>query len=127
MTNELLRKYAVEGSESAFTELARQHIDLVYSAALRQVNGDSAAAQDVTQAVFTDLARKASRLFRHASLSGWLYSSARFQAAKVRRTERRRHVRELTSHAMNELTKSNDAEAWRDMRPVLDDVMQRLM
>jgi RNA polymerase sigma factor (sigma-70 family) len=127
MTNELLRRYAVDGSESAFTELVRQHIDLVYSAALRQVNGDIGAAQDITQAVFTDLARKASQLAGHTSLTGWLYTSARFQAAKSRRAEQRRHTREEESHAMNQLLQTNDpGDAWLDMHPVLDDVMHEL-
>jgi hypothetical protein len=54
MTNELLRRYAVDGSESAFTKLLRHYIDLVYSAALRQVNGEAGEAQDITQAVFTE-------------------------------------------------------------------------
>ncbi len=50
MANELLRRYVVDGSEAAFTELVRQHIDLVYSGALRQVNGDASAAEvDLTK------------------------------------------------------------------------------
>ena len=60
--SELLRRYVGEKSEPAFAELVQRNIDLVYSAALRQVNGDDATAQDVTQAVFTDLARKAPAL-----------------------------------------------------------------
>ncbi len=127
MTNELLRRYAVDGSESAFTELVRQHIDLVYSAALRQVNGDASAAQDVTQAVFADLARKARRLAGHTSLSGWLYTSARYEAAKSRRAELRRHAREQASHAMNQLLQTDETpDNWNEMRPVLDDVMHEL-
>jgi hypothetical protein len=38
---QLLYAYARERSESAFGELVTRHIDFVYSAALRVVNGDS--------------------------------------------------------------------------------------
>jgi len=44
---ELLRRYAESDSEDAFAELVRRHLDLVYSAALRQVNGDAPPAQGV--------------------------------------------------------------------------------
>jgi DNA-directed RNA polymerase specialized sigma24 family protein len=49
---ELLRRYAADHSEAAFTELVRRHVDLVYSAALRLVHGDAHRAQDVTQIAF---------------------------------------------------------------------------
>ena len=51
---ELLRRYAETNSESAFTELVERHLPLVYSAALRQVNGDAHLAQDVAQTVFAE-------------------------------------------------------------------------
>ena len=59
---ELLIRYVDEGSEVAFAELVRVHINLVYFAALRQMGGDTHRAQEVTQIVFTDLARKAGAL-----------------------------------------------------------------
>src|SRR6266498_879069 len=59
---ELLRRYTETNSENAFAELVERHLNLVYSAALRQVNGDAHLAQDVAQTVFADLARKAASL-----------------------------------------------------------------
>ena len=63
---QLLRRYANERSEEAFAELVRQRIGLVYSTALRQVNMDAHLAQEVTQGVFIDLARKAPSLIRRS-------------------------------------------------------------
>lgn len=126
-TNALLRRYVSDQSEPAFAELVRQHIDLVYSAALRQLNGDASAAQDVTQAVFTDLARKAPALAHHTSLTGWLYTSTRYLATKARRAEQRRRAHEQEAHAMNQLLQSADPDpAWLELRPLLDDVMHEL-
>src|SRR5436190_21972217 len=97
---ELLRRYATTRAEDDFAELVRRHVNLVYSAALRQVNGDTHLAQDVTQDVFTDLARKAESVASHRVLAGWLFTSTRFAAAKAVRGERRRHVREEAAHLM---------------------------
>src|SRR5215468_11238677 len=91
---QLLNRFAKGGDEDAFLQLVTRHLDLVYSSALRQVNGDAHLAQDVTQAVFADLARKARSLRCNVVLSGWLYDAARFAAIKVVRGERRRRDRE---------------------------------
>jgi RNA polymerase sigma factor (sigma-70 family) len=126
-TNDLLRRYVADQSETAFAELVQQHIALVYSAALRQVNGDVPAAQDVTQAVFTDLARKAPGLTRHTSLTGWLYTSTRYLAAKTRRAEQSRRSREQEAHDMNELLHSTESDpTWQELRPLLDEAMHDL-
>jgi DNA-directed RNA polymerase specialized sigma24 family protein len=50
-----------------------RHIDFVYSAALRVVNGDSHLAQDVAQTVFIELVRKAGSLPGDVGLAGWLH------------------------------------------------------
>lgn len=122
---ELLARYAKTGSEGAFAELVRRYVNLVYSAALRQVGGDAHLAQDVAQTVFTDLARKAGSLSRRQILSGWLYTSAHFAAAKIARTEHRRRDRE--EKFMREPIHENTADPdWEKLRPVLDAAMHKL-
>ena len=124
---ELLRRYAEEGSQEAFTELVRLRLGLVYSAALRQTGGDAHRAQEVAQAVFTDLARKAALLCRHHALIGWLYTSTRYAAAKLVRSERRRRVWEQEASTMNEDLASLGRETPGErLRPLLDHAMHGL-
>lgn len=77
---ELLRRYACAGSEEAFATLVSRHINLVYSVALRYV-GNPHQAEEISQAVFMILAKKASSLRPGVVLSGWLYHTARLTAA----------------------------------------------
>ena len=124
---ELARCYAEEGSEAAFAELVKRYIDFVYSAAFRQVSGDAHLAQDVTQSVFVDLARKAGSLTERTVLSGWLYTSTRYAAAKAVRGEQRRRAREQESFLMQEPFNIPGAESsWETVRPVLDNAMHAL-
>ena len=132
--SELLDRYARTRSEDAFAELVRRHVNLVYSAALRQVNGDAHLAQDVAQMVFTDLARKAGSLARRESLTGWLYTSAHYAASKIVRTENRRRDREEKfmreptneSRAGFQPAQSAPEADWEKVRPALDDAMHEL-
>jgi RNA polymerase sigma factor (sigma-70 family) len=122
--SELLKAYAADGSEPAFNELVRRHLGLVHSAALRLLDGNAAEAEDVAQTVFTDLARKARDLGNHGSLAGWLHTSTRFAAGKLRRTEQRRRHRE---HATMHLPTPDDSGAvWEDIQPCLDDALHEL-
>jgi len=124
---ELLHDFARTRSEEAFAEIVRRHVDLVYSAALRQVNGDAALAQDATQTVFADLARKSEALSDGRNLSGWLYTGARFAALKLVRAERRRSAREQEALAMSELAQNAAPEPdWSRLEPVLDEAMHEL-
>jgi len=122
---ELLGRYVEERSESAFAELIRRHVDLVYSAALRVVNGDRHRAEDVTQEVFSELARQARPLSRHPTLAGWLYTTTRRMALRAVRTEIRRTHRE--QEAMNQfLTEPGAEPEWERLRSVLEEAMHEL-
>lgn len=124
---ELLTRYAEDRDEAAFRSLVERHVNLVHSAALRQVNGDAHLAADVTQLVFVDLARKAASLRAHPVLAGWLFTSTRFAAAKLVRTEERRRIREQHAHAMNELNAEGSGPAdWSRVQPVLDEALAEL-
>ena len=90
---EQLERFAKHGDEDAFRGLVSAYSNLVYSTALRQLNGDNHLAEDVAQCVFADLARKAAALPRRTVLAGWLYEASRRAAAKAVRTEQRRRMR----------------------------------
>src|SRR5436309_16118 len=122
---QLLRQYTDERSESAFGELVTRHIDLVYSAALRVVNGDVHFAQDVTQTVFIDLARKARSMPRGVLLAGWLHRHTCYTAATAVRTERRRRTRERTAMEMRALD-DNPESPWERIAPYLDEGLNEL-
>jgi RNA polymerase sigma factor (sigma-70 family) len=122
---QLLQRYLKDKSEAAFAELARRHFDLVYSAAMRQVAGETEVARDVAQTVFADLARKAHSLTDRTSLTGWLYTSTYFAAAKMVRGERRRRAREQEVVSMQPTTSETEAN-WENLRLTIDRAMHEL-
>jgi RNA polymerase sigma factor (sigma-70 family) len=124
---ELLRRYAADRSEDAFSELVQRHVDLVYSTALRQTFGDHHRAEEVTQMVFVDLARKAAALVRHPVLPAWLHRSSHLAALEIRRKEGRR-LRYERAAAAESLIGAQDGQtvAWDQVGPVLDEALNRL-
>lgn len=118
----LLKQYAA-GSEAAFTTLFERHVHLVYSAALRQVRNPS-YAEEVTQAVFILLARKAKSLNPKTVLSGWLYQAARLIAANLIKREIRRQRREQQVYM--ESPTEPQTPLWEQIAPLLDAAMGQL-
>jgi RNA polymerase sigma factor (sigma-70 family) len=123
---ELLREFLLRHREAAFTELARRHLNLVYSAALRQLAGDSQTAEDVVQMVFAELARQAKTLVKHPALAGWLYTTTRRMAGHARRGQQRREQREQEAFAMQNPNPTDESADWLQLRDVLDEAMHQL-
>ena len=122
----LLRQYAEGNSEAAFAALVERYVNLVYSTALRRA-GTPEAADEITQAVFILLAKKASAIGDKTILSGWLYHTTQLTAANFLRGEIRRQRREQEAHVQSVLNEPQPTdEAWRQIAPQLEDAMARL-
>ena len=121
MTNgdmDLVGEFARCGSEEAFAALVCRHVDMVYSVALRH-GLDSHAAEDVAQATFIILARKASALHPATILPGWLCRTARYVSAKAIVVQRRRENREQEAY-MQSILNETESDHWNRLAPLLD-------
>src|SRR5688572_27402758 len=120
---QLLQNYVERDSEAAFGALVNCYVNLVYSVALRRVE-NAELAEEVAQAVFILLARKARRLRQNVILSAWLFRTTRFVASRAVRAEQRRQHREQEAFAMQQLTTADDA--WKRISPALDEALEHL-
>lgn len=128
--HELLQAYVTDRSEPAFAELVTRHAGTVYASALRQ-SRDPHKAEEVVQAVFILLARKAPSLGPDVPLGPWLFRAACFAAKDLLKAERRRVQREQIAYSMNPIDKippsGADTEGlWERISPVLDDCLSRM-
>ena len=120
--HELLAEFARTGAETAFATLVRRHVNLVYSTA-RRFTSDTHLAEEIAQAVFIVLARKAGGISPRVVLSGWLYQTARLTAANAVKQNLRRQQREQEAYMQSTLTPPEADDAWKQIAPLLDDAM----
>jgi RNA polymerase sigma factor (sigma-70 family) len=121
---ELLREYALRNSETAFATLVSRHLDMVYATALRHV-GNHHQAQEIAQAVFVILARKARSFGPKTVLAGWLFQTARLTAKNHIRAEIRRARREQEAYIQSNQSEDS-SEAWRQIIPLLNELVGSL-
>src|SRR5690349_2619064 len=80
---ELLRKFVDTQSQDAFAQLTKRYLGLVYGTCLREM-GDPTQAEDVAQAVFLILARRAHTFRPNIILPAWLFDTCKFTAKNAR-------------------------------------------
>lgn len=120
-----LAEFVESGSQKAFSRLVSRHVNLVYSAALRQVK-DRDLAEDITQSTFIVLARKARRLRRGASLAAWLLVTTRFLAMDALTKKSRRDHHERKAAFMGKPQTASDDRHWESISPHLDAALASL-
>jgi RNA polymerase sigma factor (sigma-70 family) len=116
---ELLERFVTARDESAFDALVRRHGPLVYGACRRLLD-DSNDADDVFQATFVVLARRAGAIRKRASVGAWLYGVAYRIARRVKAKAERRRAQETQAVTAMSTDPETD-RAWHDLRPVLDE------
>ena len=121
---ELLGRFAEHRDEDAFAALLRLHGPMVLGVC-RRVLGDEQDAEDVFQATFLVLARKAASIRSRGTLADWLYRVASRLALAVRSASSRRIIVERQATPMQQTDPTAEI-AWRDLRPVLDEELSRL-
>jgi RNA polymerase sigma factor (sigma-70 family) len=120
---ELLLEFVGTNSQDAFSALVTRYVDLVYTAALRQVRSPQ-VAEEITQNTFIALAQNAHRLKPNTPLVAWLFLVTRRGAIDAIRAESRRHAREQIAMEMN--ATNSDPSGWSQIAPLLDEAIAAL-
>lgn len=123
---ELLQEYTRDASREAFGELVRRYVDMVHASARRQV-GSPHLADDVTQAVFLVLGRRAGTVGHPGRLAGWLLKTTHFAARNALRLDARRQYHERRAATMrSEIVAESDEPAWETYQATVDEAMAGL-
>jgi RNA polymerase sigma factor (sigma-70 family) len=123
----LLERFIRRREEAAFAALLARHGPMVHGVC-RRVLRDVQEAEDVFQATFLVLARKAASLRHPDRLAAWLHVTARQLALKSLRAAVRRRQREKCGASINPTASADplDELSARELLQVLDEELQRL-
>jgi RNA polymerase sigma factor (sigma-70 family) len=122
--NLLIAQFNARHNEDAFAALVKQHINLVFATALRQV-GDGGAAEEIAQTVFVVLAQSCGKLGSHPTIAGWLYQTTLNKSREWLRSELRRRHREQVAVNLA-LAKAEGDSVWSPLVPLLDEALLKL-
>jgi RNA polymerase sigma factor (sigma-70 family) len=119
-----LERFVTERDETAFEVLVWRHGPMVLALGQRVLHNPH-DAEDVLQATFLTLVRKANSIGKGESLSSWLYKVAyrialRAQARAAKTVASGQSVEDVAA------PQGPDEVMWRELRPLLDAAIQRL-
>lgn len=121
---QLLERFALRRDEAAFETLVRRFGPMVLGVC-RRILTDSHAVEDAFQATFLVLVRKAGAIRKRQLVGNWLYGVAYRTASKARAIAARRRAHERQMPPMTTADPLHEV-IWRDLRPVLDEEVNRL-
>ncbi len=126
----LLERFAGYGDETAFAALVERHGPMVLGVCRRVLRHDQ-DAEDVFQATFLLLARKAGTIRKRTAVGSWLYGVAHRLALKARTNAARRSTQERRSIEAGGSSPTYSADpaddmAWRELRGILDEELTHL-
>src|SRR5216683_361759 len=120
---QLLERFNSCREEAAFAALLRRHGPMVLSVSQRVLHQQQ-DAEDVLQATFLLLARKAGAIRKQSSVSSWLHGVAHRLALKARTRGARRHACE--KRAAGRHAPHARADAWQEVQTALDAALDEL-
>jgi RNA polymerase sigma factor (sigma-70 family) len=121
---ELLDRFLARREEAAFVALLRRHGPMVLHVG-RRVLGNAADAEDVFQATFLLLARKADSIRNQGSLAAWLHGVAHRLALAARAQGLRRQARERRAADMRRTSTVADG-AWQELQAALEEALRQV-
>jgi RNA polymerase sigma factor (sigma-70 family) len=130
---QLLARFLSTGDNTAFAALVRRHGRLVLGVC-RRLLGTGPDHEDVFQATFVILARRAGAIRKQSSVASWLYGVAYRLALQLKAQRARRRRRETTADTpLDQIAETQTMRAdptarasMRELGTILDEELQRL-
>lgn len=124
--SQLLEQFVARRDMAAFEGLVQRYGPLVLGVC-RRVLGNTHDAEDAFQATFLVFARRAGSIKSQGAVGSWLCGTAYRISLKARASEARRRAQERTAGSTMLKPNTKEAEAaWKELKPVIDEELNRL-